>query len=219
MPAAVSTPTAGTPQHDDGREPATARRRRGGILAALLVVVGLGLVAISGLLSDLPPAYESTAIVALEPRPDAEVPSAAMIELLAAPYVSYAASDSTLEAVSESTDVPAEDLREGLSVTMEPESTNVDVQATFDDPVTATSVADELAWRIEDFASADRSLVAEVVVPAKEAEATTADRLRPVLVPALLVTGLLLVLAGAVRSVLATRRHRADTGAGHRPQA
>lgn len=195
--------------HDADHGAAPPRRGRGGGLAtALLVLVGLALVATSGFMADLPPAYESTATVALEPRPDAEVPSAAMITLLAAPYVSYAASDSTLGAVSDVTDVPVDEVREGVTVTMEPESTNVEVSATFDDPTVATAVAAEVARRIEDFASADRSLVAEVVVPAAEAERTTTDRLRPVLVPGLLVLGLLLVVAGAARALLARRRGR-----------
>lgn len=212
-PASAHAATETETGHVTGRNAGAVRRRRGGIATALLVVLGLALVAVSGLLADLPRAYESTAIVALEPRPDAEVPSAAMITLLAAPYVSYAASDSTLQAVSEFTAVPADEVREGVVVTMEPESTNVEVTATFDEPAVATAVAAEVAFRIEDFAAADRSLVASVVVPADEAERTTADRVRPVLVPVLLVVGLLLVLAGAARSVLAARRQRSGGGA------
>jgi capsular polysaccharide biosynthesis protein len=177
-------------------------------MTALLILIGLCLVAAAGVVSNLPPAYESEARVALQPRPRDEVPSAAMITLLAQPYVTYATSDSTLADVSEATDVSVEELRRSVTVTMPAGSTNVEVVATFDDPDTASSVAAEVAQRIEDFAAGDRTLVADVVVPADEGEATTVDRLKPVLAPALLALGLILVVAGAVRSVLGARRRR-----------
>lgn len=202
------------PATEDVQEPAPTEaggRRRGGLATILLLVLGLCLVATAAVLADMPRAYESEATVALEPRTDQQVPSAAMITLLAAPYVSYAAADSTLESVAEATDVPIDEVRNSVRVTMEPDSTNVEVRATSDEPTVATAVAAEVASRIENFASADNTLVADVVVPAGEAEPTTNDRMRPVLAPVLLVVGLVLVLAGAARAVLAVRRRRSAT--------
>ena len=207
---ATSGARSGAAVPDDVHGPREGRSG-GSFATVLLILLGLCLVAAAGVVSSLPPAYESEASVALQPRPGDQVPSAEMITLLATPYVTYATSDSTLTAVSETTDVPFEDLRSSVSVTMPAGSTNVEVLATFDDRETASTVAAEVARRIEAFASTDRTLVAEVVVPADEAEATTLDRLKPVLAPVLLGLGLLLVLAGATRSVLGARRRRART--------
>jgi hypothetical protein len=191
----------------------TAPSRRG----LWLVVALVGLVALTTgvLLGQQPAAYTSSATVSLEPRSTDNVPAASTISLLTAPYAAYAAADSTLARVAEEAGLDYTDVRQGVVVTLEAASTNVEIDVTLADGADAVAVAGRVAAEVVSFGTGDTTLRAAIAVPPSAPEQTLVSRAEPVLAPAGLGLGVALLALGVfmlLAPVLRRRRPAEPTG-------
>lgn len=175
------------------------------LLPVALAVVGLA--ALLGALAvyTAPATYTSTAVVSLQPRETDPPPAAAMISLLATPYVAYAASDEVVQELAAETSSSAEEVDGGLQVRVPPRSTNVEIRSAMASPDDAVAVAEALSERLTALSISDETLVASTTLPPGRPTGPDNSALRLVALAALSTIG---VLALSLAAGLVTRARR-----------
>jgi hypothetical protein len=124
--------------------------------------------------------------------------------LLAKTYVAFASSDQTAAKISAETGVPVGDVQDATKVTMAPDTTNVQVEATLGNPGQAALVAGSLSTLIVTFSQYDGTLTASTVVPATPPLYPELNGIRPLVVQGLTALGVV-VLAAALLLRLSRR--------------
>ncbi len=187
--------------HDKG--PSSLMRHTFGVAFALYVSAGAALLG-AWLALASPPNFTSEAVVAVTPRSNGSVPSAAMISLLATRYVAYASSDETVEVLATNFDLQSSNIRSGLSITMPAQTTNIYIESTMASSQNAATVASGLSARLIDLSKEDPNLRASAIVGAQAPTEADGERRR-----ALVVMALLMVAGGAaVSAAVLTTRYR-----------
>ena len=161
-----------------------------------LAVLGVFLLLLAWALHSSPRQYTATSVVSITPREAEAPPAASMFTLLTKSYVAFASSDHTAAKISQATGVPMDDIQRGTNVTMEPNTTNVEVEATMSSPGDAALVAGAVGVRLVAFSSYDRTLTASMVVPPTPPSSPELEGVRTLVVRTLLLTaGALIALA------------------------
>lgn len=178
-------------------DPVEGLRRRWPL--ALLVAVPLfaGAVAYA---ESLPSTYSSTTVVTLTPRPDVDV-GGDVLRVVVPKYVAYLDSRAVREAVAAETGAGASAVRNGVDVSVAPETANLEIVAELSSPEQAAAVAGELAAAAVTLSRGDRLLEADVLVPAVAVEKPSGPPRRLIEAGALL----LALLAGVTLALVVDR--------------
>jgi capsular polysaccharide biosynthesis protein len=163
--------------------------------AAWIALLGIALCLVAWTIQVAPRQYTATAVVSVVPRDGEAPPAASMITLLAKTYVAFASSDQTAEKISAETGLPVGDVQDAIKVTMAPNTTNVEVNATVGNPGQAALVAGSLSNLLVTFSQYDSTLTASTVVPATPPLHPELDGVRPLVVQGLLVLGVVAIAA------------------------
>ena len=164
--------------------------------AAWIALAGVVLCLLAWLIHTAPREYTATAVVSVTPRAEETPPAASMITLLAKSYVAFATSDQTAAKISAETGVPVEEVQEATSVTMEANTTNVEVEATMGSPGEAALVAGSLSTLLVTYSKYDFVLTATTVVPATPPLQPELNGVRPLAVRGLTVLGIVALVFG-----------------------
>lgn len=134
---------------------------RRGWLLLLLVAVPLfaGLFAYA---ESLPDKFQATAVVSFSPRTDTSV-GADVVRLVVPKYTVYVTSDATTRRVASDLGVVTSQIQDGLSVTIPPETTNLEVSISGEDETLVAPAANALATQAVDFSKRDELLVGALV--------------------------------------------------------
>jgi Mrp family chromosome partitioning ATPase len=131
---------------------ASVRRRWLEVAVVVLTVTG-GAAWYAG---SLPNVYAAQAVVGLFPRPAV---SADSIRLVAPSYATYVKGPETIDDVASLAGVDPEALDDALSVMVEGDTANLQIDVEWEDPETAATLANELAARAIAFGSSDGSSI------------------------------------------------------------
>ncbi len=132
-------------------------------LAAVTVV----LVGVTAYLLAQPTTYSASTVVAL--RPKGERPAQADVVLLTAPrYVSLATSPYVLNQVARQVEIDAEELANGVTVTVEPNTANLAIEVTLRNREATAAIANAIADAVVRRAGGDPILAAQILSRAVE---------------------------------------------------
>ncbi|MGH3430313.1 MAG: hypothetical protein ACRDQZ_22545, partial [Mycobacteriales bacterium] len=132
-----------------------------------IVAVGFVLAGVGAYTLTQPTVYSASSVVAL--RPKGVHPAQADVVLLTAPrYVSLATSPYVLNQVARQVRVDAEDLYNGVTVSVAPNTANLTIKVTLQQRRFTAPVANALAGAIVDRAGADTILAAQILSRAVE---------------------------------------------------
>ncbi|WP_405727535.1 hypothetical protein OG885_06695 [Streptomyces sp. NBC_00028] len=157
-------------------------------LLAGLVVLGAGLAVVE----KLPTSYATTSTISFAPRADTLV-SADVIELIANKYAVVARASATVHVAAVAADVKPEDLRAGLSVTVEPRTANLDITVSLDDADQAARACNAIASVVDRSVRDDRLVSGEIT---DRADPAAAERHPPRGMLRLMVVAAALLAAG-----------------------
>ena len=177
-------------------------RRRFVALVALSFMTGGIAYAMS-----LPTLYEGRAVVALVPRPSAQTGADDALAIAMPAYATEISSPAVLNDVALEYGVKAAELSDGLEVSFEPESTNLEIVTKLPSPADAAEIANALASVAIERSDEDSFVAGEVVVRALPDGDPDAPR-RGLLGLASLGAGLISGVAVAVYSETTARRIR-----------
>jgi O-antigen ligase len=144
--------------------PPSAHPNRRAILAGLLaglLVLGTGLAVIA----QQPTRYAATSTVSFAPRSQPAI-SADIVRLAAGKYAVTAGAKSTLDSAARGNSMTTSQLRDDLAVSVQQETSNVDIQVTAADPADAAGAANAVAATVARKADRDRLISGEVTAPA-----------------------------------------------------
>jgi capsular exopolysaccharide synthesis family protein len=113
----------------------------------------------------LPSTYESSAVVALTPRPDIDV-GGDVLRVVVPKYVAYLGARPALSAVAERAGVDPDELRGGVDVSVAPDTSQLEIVVEMLSAADAAAAARELAEEAVSLSASDRLLEADVLVPA-----------------------------------------------------
>lgn len=172
---------------------------------AVLALAGLCLLLLALALHVSPRQYTATAVVSLTPRQADSPPAASMFTLLTKSYVAFAGSDYTAQRISQATGIPSEEVMRSMSVTLEPNTTNIEVESTMGTPGDAALVAGAAGVRLVAFSNSDRTLEADMVVPPTPPEQPELQDIRTLVVLGLVLAGGVLLASAAVFGIFGGR--------------
>ncbi|CAL9636685.1 hypothetical protein [Streptomyces levis] len=149
----------------------SAASRRRGLLAALLaglLVLGAGLV----IIEELPTRYSTTSTVSFAPRSQPTI-SADVIELAANKYAVVAGSTASVASAAAAADVTREALRDALSISVDPQTANLNIAVALGDSRESATAANAIADVVDRAAARDTLIAGDITARADPAAAQT----------------------------------------------
>jgi capsular polysaccharide biosynthesis protein len=137
-------------------------------LLAGLLVLGGGL----AIIELLPTRYSTTSTLSFAPRSAPNI-SADVIELAANKYAVVARSTTSVNSAAAAASVTREELRDALSVSVEPTTANLDIAVSLPDSRKAATAANTIAAVVSRAAVNDRLIAGEITARADPAAAQT----------------------------------------------
>jgi succinoglycan biosynthesis transport protein ExoP len=164
-----------------------------------LIVAALFLVGATAYIESLPARYDGTAVVSLEPRPDAPGAGADIVRVVGPKYVAYANAASTLATLAGGLHEKAGRLEAGTNASLQVDTGNLTITVRLPTADRAARAANAVAVSVVNFSETDPLLSSQIVARALPPGAPAAPQRRlfeaaAVVVALLLGTGVSLLL-------------------------